>query len=137
VVHLQGSEVGVDAEQVDDLQGAEDVGRGEEALRYKLGVEVGPLLPRDRRRVAVLLYLIPLLDVGGHAENHRRDVEGVPREVDEIPEVAQVRPQSVRINLRELFRLVGSPLFQFGTASRSGKSPHFLSHCSHLRKLNR
>ena len=55
--HLQGSQVRVDGEYVDQLEGGEDVGGSEEALRDEGGVPVVPLLPRQRHGVVAKLGL--------------------------------------------------------------------------------
>ena len=50
--NLQGSEVRIDWEDVDQLQRGEDVSGGEEALGDEGRVPVVPLLPGQRHRVA-------------------------------------------------------------------------------------
>ena len=55
--HLQGSQVRVDGEYVDQLEGGEDVGGSEKTLRDEGGVPVVPLLPRQRHGVVTELGL--------------------------------------------------------------------------------
>ena len=49
--HLQGAEVGVDWEDVDELEGGEDVGGGEEPLGDEGGVPGVPVLAGEGHRV--------------------------------------------------------------------------------------
>ena len=57
MAHLEGPEVRVDREDVDQLEGGEDVGGSEQALGDEGGVPVVPLLPRQRHGVVTELGL--------------------------------------------------------------------------------
>ena len=65
LVYLEGSEVWVDAEDVDELEVGEDVGGGEEALRDQHRVPRVPLVPGAKLWPSHRIQLAELLQIKG------------------------------------------------------------------------
>lgn len=60
--------MGVNREQMDQLQGREDICRGKQSLRNELWIKVIPVLPRNVCGARIQFNLIRLLDVGERPE---------------------------------------------------------------------
>lgn len=94
----------IDAEQMNQLQGAEDVSSCEQAFSDQLRVEVAPILPGHQGCRGIVRYLSPLLQIRSHPQHRGCNVEKVPGEIDEVPHVAQVCLQPVHVGLENITR---------------------------------
>lgn len=89
----------IDTEEMDKLQGAEDIRGRKETLRDQLRIEVTPILSWYQRGGRIHSYLGTLLKISRQSEKTGRQIQHVSCEVNEVPHVPQVSLQTVYVHL--------------------------------------